>query len=89
MMVIVTVSAVDVAPSSSVTTREKIWVTALSFDVSELSVKVGWEAVAELSVALPAVPVPPVLVQVNEAIVPSLSVEPVPSRVTWVPDVTA
>ena len=46
MMVIVTVSAVDVAPSSSVTTREKIWVTALSFDVSELSVKVGWEAVA-------------------------------------------
>ena len=62
LMVMVTLSALDVAPSSSVTTSSKICVTALSFDVSELSVKVGCAAVASDRVAFVAVPVPPVRV---------------------------
>ena len=59
-MVMVTLSALDVAPSSSVTTSSKICVTALS--LSELSVKVGCAAVASDRVAFVAVPVPPVRV---------------------------
>ncbi len=50
------------ASSSSVTVSEKICVTEVSFDVSELSVKVGFSAVALDSVALSAAPVPPVRV---------------------------
>ena len=63
MIVTVTLSATEVAPSSSVTTRAKICVTAASFEVSEASVKLGLTAVASDSTALPAVPVPPVRLQ--------------------------
>ena len=62
-MVMVTWSATEDAPSSSVTTRAKTCVTAVSFEASELSVKVGFCAVASDRTAFAALPVPSTRVQ--------------------------